>query len=131
MVAEEDRRCCCKEETQNISRLDPRTERCFDSRALRIDVQPADHLYVTDMTELDLPSTMKIISSADNLLNFQLYITPNEGEASLASSIRSTDPCGTRHVQGRPFQVHFCDRSQLPARTAEGEVHSEGTSLSS
>ncbi|KAL7006750.1 NEDD8-conjugating protein ubc12 [Cystobasidiomycetes sp. EMM_F5] len=32
-----------------------------------------------DMTELDLPSTMKIISNMENLLNFELIITPDEG----------------------------------------------------
>jgi hypothetical protein len=77
MEHEEERGRCGQEEAQDQRRSDPCAERCapfpFRNVALTLTGTP-------DLTELDLPSTMKTnFPDPADLLNFSLTITPDEG----------------------------------------------------
>jgi len=79
-----------------------------------------------DITELDLPSTMKThFPNPADLLNFTLTITPDEGITLLFKRI-TISPGSLRDVLGRRLSFLLCHQLQLPSRASKSQVHSEG-----
>ena len=77
-----------------------------------------------DLTELDLPSTMKTeFPDVADLLNFTLTITPDEGTQLRLFSARFLHLPSCRHVQGWRVCIFFRNKHQLPTRPPEGQVH--------
>jgi len=76
-------------------------QRCANPRSKRFHNYPQHNLPPLDLTELSLPSTMKIsFPNPDDILNFTLTIEPDEG---ISLSCKSDFTNDSRHVQGRFF----------------------------
>ena len=77
MEHEEGRERCSQKKAQDQCSSDSGAERCVLELCYRVVLV---HAWITDLTELDLPSTMKIaFADPADLLNFFLTITPDEG----------------------------------------------------
>lgn len=97
LVNEEGGGCASEAKAQSLGRPDSSAEGCATSS---LAIPSTDR---TDLTELDLPATMKThFPDPADLLNFQLTIVPDDGTPSRAQD--RTDP--RRHVQGRLVPLH-------------------------
>ena len=79
----------------------------------------------TDLTELDLPSTMKThFPDPNDLLNFTLTITPDEGMwPCIAGDLIVMFCCSPlRHVPGWRVPILVPDQQQLPSRATKSQV---------
>jgi len=73
--------------------------------------------FVTDLTELDLPSTMQTnFPDPADLLNFTLTITPDEGTRFLSSNVRLVDhlPRVLGMYKGGTFVFSFAINTNYP-----------------
>lgn len=119
LVYEEVGGCGSEEETKDICSADTRTERrVFSSCYPRVAHMAQRALNVilpfTDLTELDLPSTMKTqFPDPADLLNFTLTITPDEGKSYQLLQLTSQGFYGCSHryyrdVSWRRLSVLIC-----------------------
>lgn len=123
---EEEWGCSGKEEAKDERRSDPRAKRlrfmAFTWYWVLNTLLPS-----ADLTELDLPSTMKThFPDPADLLNFTLTITPDEGTSPFLQGIsyRRTDLLW-RHVQEWRFHFLVCYQHKLPTRPSKGQVHTK------
>ncbi|KAH0838047.1 E2 ubiquitin-conjugating enzyme [Lanmaoa asiatica] len=98
--------CGSEEEAKDQRRTDTRTERSVQTSPM----------YLSDLTELDLPTTMKThFPDPADLLNFTLTITPDEGlETCTLSSSDVYHPVNAGMYRGGAFIFSFTINNNYP-----------------